>query len=91
MESDSMLTYKIDSANHADGTPFGSGLKELPKDWTDQEYYLYHISVGRSATLEMVGSGKILQTSTIQGIVVSNNTIILQTMNTVYYLKPVGE
>lgn len=86
-----MLTYKIDSANYANGTPFGSSLKELPADWIEQEYYLFHINVGNSVILEQVHSYKHLKTSVIQGIVISNNTIILQTMNTVYYLKPVGE
>jgi hypothetical protein len=92
MESDSMLTYKIDSANYSDGTPFGKGLKELPIDWTEQEYNLNFVSIGRSAILAYTdNSGKCLRTSVIQGILISDNTVILQTMNTVYYLKPVGE
>lgn len=87
-----MLTYKIDSANHADGTPLGKGLKELPADWTKQEYHLHSVIVGRSAILAHTdNSGKCLKTSAIQSITIFDNTVILQTMNTVYYLKPVGE
>lgn len=84
------LVYKIDSANHADGTPFGKGLKKLSADWTEPEYHLYHASVGRSAILISADDSRVnIQTSTIQGIVIADNTVILQTMNTVYYLEPV--
>jgi hypothetical protein len=84
------LVYQIDSVNHADGTPFGSGLKEIPSEWKYQQYFLKHASVGRSAFLFYADdSGRYLQTSNIQGIVIADNTIILQTMNTVYYLRPV--
>lgn len=83
----STTIYKIASALDREGN-----VKILPSDWTEPEYTIYRLQVGRGAILIMEHQdGRHLHTSTVEDYNVVNGYISITTKNTVYNLKPVGE
>lgn len=83
----SNLVYQIDGVLDRDGNK-----KEIPSEWLSQRYSLDIVVEGRSAFLGWVGgSGKGLQTSTVKQVFIHENTVVITTRNTVYYMKPIIE
>lgn len=91
MESDNMkIFYKIESAKEVNGELFGGKDVDMSEARKNREYFLYSVSIGRSAFLVHADNNdKCLRTSTVQDVKVWEQGLIITTKNTVYYLKPI--
>jgi hypothetical protein len=79
------VVYKVSHVTDKEGNS-----KEHIED-INTKYIPYVVKVGQSAILAYTGdSTRCLKTSTVQEVAYIHNMLVIKTLNTVYWLKPIA-